>query len=313
MGTSSLQQRAGLPLRSSCLALLVMACGGTSYQHLVERELAADAQLLCPGFLVWNNEPVRDVFLIINGSGTLSNAFVHPTFQGLLSTEQVAYATYDKPGVWAPFDDPAAVRRDDALLQRYTLGHGIACATQALRWSREQLGPSVRLHIRGHSEGTLVGLYTYAALLDDDPETASALATLVLSGIALEPFADILERQLATLAGGERLRQALAACDWGVLRNSLGISCAYVADATQRPSGQAMFERLAARGLRSRFYIFHGTEDTNTPVEPVRALEAWNASNGQLQMQFHYYQGGHSGSAAARSEVARVLAAIVSE
>jgi hypothetical protein len=44
------------------------------------------------------------------------------------------------------------------MLERYTLGHGVECASHALRWAREQFGPSVRLHVRAHSEGTLIAL-----------------------------------------------------------------------------------------------------------------------------------------------------------
>jgi hypothetical protein len=243
------------------------------YQHVTERPLPATDGLACPGYLVWNNEPVRNVFLVINGSGKLSNAFVHPSLEGALHTHRIAYATYDKPGIQAPFGDPAAVRRDYAALERYTLGHGIACATNSLRWARQQFGSSVRLHIRGHSEGTLVALYTYEALLEQDVETANAIGTLVLSGLALEPFGSILERQLALLPEGAQLRKALASCDWPVLRERMGISCAYVEDAKRRPSGRATFERLAARAPRARWYVFQGTQDWNTPVEPVRALE----------------------------------------
>lgn len=283
------------------------------YQHVIQRSLPATGALACPGYLVWNNEPVRNVFLVINGSGALSNAFVHPTFGGALHTRHIAYATYDKPGISAPFGDPTALRRDYATLERYTLGHGIACATHALRWAREQFGPSVRLHIRGHSEGTLVALYAYEAMLDQDVETANAIGTLVLSGLALEPFDAILERQLALIPAGPQLRKALASCDWPVLRERLGISCAYIADAERRPSGRAMIERLALRAPRARWYVFQGTHDWNTPVEPVRALQAWNASAGHLDMEFHYYDGKHEGTDAARAELARVLTTIAAE
>lgn len=176
-----------------------------------------------------------------------------------------------------------------------------------------QLGASVRLHVRGHSEGTLVALYAYDALLDTDPELAAKIATLVLSGLALEPFGHILERQLAARKGGDRLRQALAACDWAVLGPSLGVSCAYVEDAKRRPSGRTLFERLATRSSGAQFHVFHGTDDTNTPVEPVRELERWNAAEGHLPIEFHYYDGAHTGSEAARAEMARVLAEIVAE
>jgi hypothetical protein len=295
------------------LALALLVGCAPHYQHVVVRDLAAADALTCSGYLVWNGEPVRDVFLVVNGSGTGSNAFVHPTFETIMSTSPVGYATFDKPGIRAPFGDPGALRRDDATLERYTLGHGVACATEALRWARAQFGPTVRLHLRGHSEGTLIALYVYDDLLDRDPELAARISTVVLSGLALEPFADIVTRQLATLPDGARLRQALASCDWTVLEKRMGISCAYVDDASRRPSGRAMLERLAARAPAARFYIFHGTNDWHTPVAPVRAFEAWNASTGHLRATFHYYEGGHEGSEAARSEMARLLASIVNE
>jgi len=263
--------------------------------------------------LVWNNEPVRDVLLVINGSGTLSNAFVQPALEGLLKTQRLAYSTYDKPGITAPFGDPAQVHRDYSIFERYTLGHGVACSTAALRWARERFGGSVRLHLRGHSEGSLVALSTYAALLEDDPETANAIATLILSGLPVDPFDRILEHQLAVLPDGRRLRAALAACDRAVLAERLGLSCPYVADATQRPSGRVLFEHLAERGARARIHVFQGNTDWNTPPEPVRALETWNASQGHLDMTFHYYQGGHQGSDEARSQIRRLLEAIVSQ
>jgi hypothetical protein len=309
-GVAKLPPKAAL-ICASIAVVLTPACT-PRYQHLVERDLSATDSLTCPGYVVWNQEPVRDVFVVINGSGILSNAFVHPSFQKVLSTHRVAYATYDKPGIRAPFDDPAAVSRNDALIERYTLGHGVACATETLRWARERFGASVRLHVRGHSEGTLVALYTYDTLLESDAELARQLETFMLSGLALEPFGEILEHQLAWLPEGARVRKALASCDWPTLRDRLGISCAYVEDATRRPSGRAMFERLATRAPAARFIVFHGNSDRNTPTEPVRTLEAWNASERHLEMEFHYYDGGHAGSEAARAEMARLYAAIVS-
>jgi hypothetical protein len=123
---------AWLPLASLCLALAGCA---PRYQNVVERPLPLPDNLACPGYLVWNHAPVRNVFLVVNGSGIGSSAFVHPSFKTVITTGPVAYATFDKPGIRAPFDDPAAVRRDDAILARYTLGHGVTCATEALRWA----------------------------------------------------------------------------------------------------------------------------------------------------------------------------------
>lgn len=303
---SVVERAVPFPLLALLCATIGSACA-PHYAHLVERPLQSMGGLKCPGYLVWNREPVRDVFLIVNGSGTLSNAFVHPTFKGVIDTGRAAYLTYDKPGIRAPFGDPAAVRRDYAMFEQYTLGHGVACATTALHWARERFGPSIRLHVRGHSEGTLVALYAYDALLESDQETARAIDTIILSGLALEPFAAILERQLGVLPDGPRLRAAIASCNWPLLRKRLGISCAYVEDATQRQSGRAMFQRLAARAPAARFHVFNGTEDWHTPVGPVRALEEWNVSSGHLPITFHYYRGGHEGSEAARAELTRVL------
>jgi hypothetical protein len=58
--------------------------------------------------------------------------------------------------------------------------------------------------------------------------------------------------------------------------------------------------------------VFHGTGDRNTPVAPVRALEAWNTAQGHLDMTFHYYEGGHAGTDTVRAEMAQLLTAIVS-
>lgn len=165
----------------------------------------------------------------------------------------------------------------------------------------------------GHSEGALVALYLYEALLDGDPDTATRIATLVLSGLALQPIAELVESQLTWLPDGAQLRKALASCDWAALKDRLGVSCAYMEDAARRPSGLDMFKRLAARAPRARFYVFQGRRDRNTPVEPVRALEEWNASSGHLSIAFHYYDGGHSGTDAAKAEMSQVLAAIVSK
>jgi pimeloyl-ACP methyl ester carboxylesterase len=292
-----------------------MAGCAPRYQHLIERSLRSTGSLECPGYLVWNQEPVRDVFLLINGSGNRSNAFVHPSFEEILGAHGIAYMTYDKPGIRAPFGDPAAVQRDYAVFERYTLGHGKACALEELRWARQQFGDSVRLHVWGHSEGTLVALYAYEALLDDEPALAAQVETFGLSGLALEPIADILERQLAELQGGDHIRTAFASCDQAVLNNSpfAGTSCAYLEDAAGRPSGRAMFERLAARSPTARFHIVQGEDDLNTPVTHVRALEEWNTRAGHLPIIFHYVEGGHTGNDAVRAEVTRLLRAIVSE
>jgi pimeloyl-ACP methyl ester carboxylesterase len=277
----------------------------------VEQPLAASDEHACHGFFVWNQEPVRDVFLILNGSGTLSNAFVPQVFEPVLQAGQVALVICNKPGIHAPFGDPAAVQRDDALMRQYTLATGLACAVDAVRQTRARFGPSVRIHLRGHSEGAWLALLLYDGLLGREPEVASSIASLVLSGLPQESFAEILDRQLAGLPDGSRIHEALASCDWPLLRDRLGLSCAYVEDAKRRFSGRALFERLASRAAPARFEVFQGTEDWHTPVAPIRALQTWNAQEGHLRIAFHYYSGGHNGTDAARMEIARLLTDLI--
>lgn len=78
---------AWLPLASLCLALAT-GCA-PRYQNLVERPLPLPDNLACPGYLVRNRAPVRDVFLVVNGSGIGSSAFVHPSFKALITTGPV--------------------------------------------------------------------------------------------------------------------------------------------------------------------------------------------------------------------------------
>ncbi|MBL8956235.1 MAG: hypothetical protein JNK82_36015 [Myxococcaceae bacterium] len=287
--------------------MLFVGCAAARPTHLLERSVAGGEGLECRAFVAWNHEPVRDAFLVINGSGTLSNAFVHRTLEGLLKARHVAYATYDKPGVFARFGDPQAVKRDDARLERYTLGHGTQCAIEALHLLRAQLGPQVRLHVRAHSEGTLVALYAYDELLAHEPELASRIATFVLSGLPVEPLGVIVDRQLEKMPDGASMRAAFAACDWQALEPRMGVSCAWLEDAKRRPSGREMFERLAAQRVPARFVVFHGTEDWHAPVAAVRELEVWNAAHGHLAIDFHYHEGGHQGSDAARAEVEKLF------
>jgi hypothetical protein len=307
---------------AKAVAILLTLFGATfsagcapRYQHVVGRQLRSTGGLECTNYLVWNDEPVRDVFLVIGGSGNLSTAFVHPAFEDIMSTDRVAYSTYDKPGIRAPFGDPAAVSRDYAVFERYTLGHGKACAIEALRRTRQQFGTAARLHVTAHSEGTLVALYAYEALRDEEPTLAAQIKTLVLSGLALEPIPDILQRQLAELRGGEHIRAAYASCNQSVINDSpfAGTSCAYLEDAAGRPSGRAMFERLASQSATASFHIVHGVGDLNAPVRHVRALEAWNTAEGHLPISFHYVAGSHMGNPAVRAEVARLSRAIVAE
>jgi hypothetical protein len=293
-------------LALGALVLLGSGCAGPPLKHLIERDLPSRGGLTCPSYLGWNAAEVQHVFLWMSGSGVFSSAFVHPSIEHALEVSPVAYLTLDKPGIRAPFEDPAALRVDHAVLEQYTQGHMLECARQAMTWSEEQFGDKVQFHLRGHSEGSLIALFLYEQLLAQEPELAARVSSLVLSGLGLEPFRELIERQLNALPPepGRAHRAALQSCDWAQLETQWGISCKYLEDAYARPSGRAVFESLAPRAPAARFFVFQGNEDAQTPARYTRELEAWNTELGHLDLTFRYYPGIHVGAPA---EVKREL------
>lgn len=120
----------------------------------------------------------------------------------------------------------------------------------------------------------------------------------LLSGLGLEPFAALVERQLSEMPAerSSAIRAAIQKCDWGVLRNQLAVSCKYLEDAYARPSGRAVFERLAPRAPAARFFVFQGNDDLHTPLRYAQELDAWNEQLGHLDLTFRYYDGAHVGA-----------------
>jgi pimeloyl-ACP methyl ester carboxylesterase len=280
------------------LALADIGCAGQSLKHVVQRDLRSKDDLTCRGYLGWNSPNVQHVFLWMNGTGVYSSAFVHPSVEEALNVNPVAYLTFDKPGIRAPFRDPAKLSVNDAELEAYTQGHMLECARQAMTWAQEQFGHSIQFHLRGHSEGTLVALFLYEKLLSDEPELAARVSSLVLSGLGLEPFDALIERQLSEMPAeqGSAIRAAIQSCDWKVLKTHLAVSCKYLEDAYARSSGRAAFESIALRAPTVRFFVFQGNNDAQTPARYVRQLEAWNNQRGHLDVTFRYYDGAHVGA-----------------
>jgi pimeloyl-ACP methyl ester carboxylesterase len=279
------------------LALVHSGCAGQSLKHVAQRDLLSKDGLTCRAYLGWNSPNVQHVFLWMSGTGVYSSAFIHPSVEDALNVNPVAYLTFDKPGIRAPFQDPAKLSVNDGELAQYTQGHMLACARQAMTWSQEQFGHAIQFHLRGHSEGSLVALFLYEKLLSDEPVLAARVSSLVLSGVGLEPFDLLVERQLSEMPAeqGRAIRAAIQSCDWKVLKTRLAVSCKYLQDAYARPSGRATFESIALRAPTVGFFVFQGNNDSQTPVRYVRELEAWNRQLGHLHLTFRYYEGAHVG------------------
>ena len=266
-------------------------------KNVVQRDLPSKDGLACRGYLGWNSPHVQHVFLWMSGTGVYSSAFIHPSVEAALKVNPVAYLTLDKPGIRAPFRDPAKLSVNDQELAQYTQGDMVECARRAMTWSQEQFGHAVQFHLRGHSEGSLIALFLYEKLLSDEPVLAASVSSLVLSGVGLEPFEALVERQLSELPveQGRAIRAAIQSCDWEVLKKHLAVSCRYLEDAYARPSGRAVFENIALRAPTVSFFVFQGNNDAQTPVRYARELEAWNNQLGHLHLAFRYYEGAHVG------------------
>lgn len=157
--------------------------------------------------------------------------------------------------------------------------------------STKSLGALVR------ASATLIALFLYEKLLAEEPQLAARVSSVVLSGLGLEPFDELIERQVREMPPRRSgiVRAALRSCDWGVLKKQLAISCEYLEDAYARPSGRSVFESLARRAPAAKFFVFQGNQDAQTPVRFARALDAWNARSGHLDLILRYYDGAHVG------------------
>jgi hypothetical protein len=296
-------------LRPPCLLALCLlvgfGCAAVKGEFRLEsHELVARDGLRCDGYVVWENEPITDIVLSMSGSGTGSSAFLPDVAAGMVRSRTAAFITFDKPGVHATFGEPSSVHIDDAPFAAHTQGTLLDCAQEALLFSVLRFGPAVRWHFSGHSEGAIIELFLLDKLIAERPEDARRVDTLILSGLPLEPFADNLERQLADKPV---LQGAVASCDWAFMREQMGVSCAYLADAASRPSGFAMFARLALARSVARFRGFQGNDDFNTPASFMFQLEAWNTTTGHLDLAVRYYDGAHAGTPEVRQEMADLL------
>jgi predicted esterase len=298
--------------------MTLAACGGSHsaeapstvrpFAHVTTAEVSAQDGLSCRAYVVWNNEPLTDVFLWLGGTGTATSAFVPEVLHQVLQARRAAFITLDKPGVTASFGDRSSVRIDEERFERHTQGTLLECAARAMRLAPAAQPSTTRWHFGGHSEGASIALDLLDRIIVDRPIDPENVKTLILTGLPLEPFDDIVRRQLAS---EPELARAVQDCNWKVMRERMGVSCGYLADASKRPSGFEMFRRIAAASLRTQIRVFQGNSDKHTPSTFVRQLEAWNAAQGHLDLSVRYYEGAHAGTPEVRQELSELLLQIV--
>jgi pimeloyl-ACP methyl ester carboxylesterase len=296
--------------RAIVAAVMVLGCGcGMQHVKPSEADVHTGDGLACRTYLIAQQAAITDVVLSMDGTGTGTSAWLPDELRDLVKSRPVAVVRFDKPGVRATFGKRSSVTIDDAPFERHTQGTLVDCAKQAIELVEARFGRpnNLRWHLRGHSEGALVALSVYHDLLDSNTATADRVASLILSGLALEPFQQILQRQTTKWPDFAR---AVAACDGAGMRKT-GLSCAYLRDAAARPSGREMFERIAAKAPRARIVVFAGRYDEHTPARFVGELEAWNAASGHLPLEVHYYDGAHNGSPEAKRELHSIVLRLV--
>ena len=286
--------------RALVVAMVAAGCAGSAHlQNLppaTELDVTADDGLTCHVYLTAPTARPATLIFWLGGTGTGSSARIPDE----LRRSDVAVVTFDKPGVRAPFARPDEVRIDDATFARHTQGTLLSCAQRVLAMATDRLSPT-RIVLRGHSEGALIMLGLALSL---EPAIARRIRAIVLTGLPLEPFGELIRRQLATRP---ELARAIAACDWPTMKRLSGVSCAYLADAAKRPSGRELIEQLSARDVRPELDVFAGNSDDLTPARFVDELVTWNTATGRLDLRVVTYAGGHGGSATARRQMGQLI------
>jgi hypothetical protein len=235
--------------------------------------------------------------LSLQGTGIYSTgntARIDPALRRLVHKKRVAVVTLDKPGIAAD----ASV--DDDAYNRYTQEDLILCAYNALRWARETAPAPLAqdLYFSGHSEGSQVLTRLYRHLVAKEPVLASRVKMLVLSGLPMDDWRQMLDGQL-----GERHKARFWAGflgrDDSILRAFGGLTFYYLSNVFAQEPLRKTLESLWSLDVRVPLRIFQGLLDRNTPAESVKAFVEANAARRQrgepaLDLTARYYKAGHS-------------------
>ncbi len=262
------------------------------------------------------------VVLDLEGTGlyTMSVGVLDPAVEeALVRRRSVAVVAFDKPGLEP--DPESRVRVDMTVYARHTQADLAACAANALSWAaaRRETDPDKGIFLRGHSEGALVAVRVYKRLLESGSPAAGRIKALLLSGLPMRRWADILALQnrafypkgLAELAEA-RERDAIDRGDDVFLLMKCELPAAYLRHALLQESLAETLEGLAPLRPPARFLFFQGREDSNVQASAVEAFERSNAERGRqgrpaLDLSVRYYDAGHSLNEAAVKDLSSFL------
>ncbi|HKY63493.1 MAG TPA: hypothetical protein VJR29_08750 [bacterium] len=279
-------------------------------------EVRAQDGLICSAYF-FSAGPSRHLILTMGGTGLYSNLRLHGEIQSLLKTHPVSYVIFDKPGIQPKKGGkPGAYKlEDEPSFLKHTQDTLMDCAAETLRWGLQQGGGTVQaIHLRGHSEGSQIALRLYERLLKEKDPLAAQVQSLLLTGLPIEPWDEIVSQQLQNYP--EKLRNeiqtAMTECDWKVLKKWAGVPCGYLRKQSGAPSNEATLEGLRLLSPKVPIYVFHGLNDAHVSAGAVKAFERKNAAHRErnepsLDFRVLYYEGGHRSSESVRGKLKSVL------
>lgn len=238
------------------------------------------------------------IFFLQNGSGLYSmedEGRIPPNVRYLYNRSQIAILSMDKPGM--SFEEDKVIEGED--YNRYTQDDLITCAENTLKWvSSERSVDSQRIFLIGHSEGAMVFSRLVAKFAVSNREMLRSIQMLSLSGVPLEGFKDLINRQIGDADLNKSFWTAYEKRDDATLKKMTSLPYSYWENILAQPSLRETFEELAESELDLSIQIFQGLADANTPAKNVMELERWNmtrAVNGSTAMplSIRYYQAGH--------------------
>jgi len=271
---------------------------------VTQTEVTTPSGRSCTAYLATAQESVRGVPVVLSmwGTGEYSMArSVERDPSGMAVVEAgAAWLAFDKPGVVADETSPGGYRITDEVYNRYTLADLEACAAGALAWASalQQVGPSSPIVIRGHSEGAVVAGNLLLRLHESDGAMAPRVTALLLSGAPAGAMRDVFRRQVRARGVEAAYEQAFAEGDDAFVRENAGVGATTLRAWLEERSLQETFAALVNFRPTTRITLFHGLEDTMTPVEMVRELVSENEArldHGEpgLEIAARYYDAGH--------------------
>lgn len=310
--------------RTRALSVLLLLFAGLSSSARAERiesfPVGTKGRLACTAYLHFPDGPFTGPYPLLldqDGTGLYTTAIPFgaktpddPGAPGyLLRAAKAAVLTIDKPGIRPAPDTTAGFQIDHAIYDRHTQRDLVACVLVALRKvaERTDVKPDGWI-LSGHSEGAQVVVRAYRSLIEKEAEFAKRIHLVSLSGLPMEPWREMIGRQLENRPEARaKFWAAYARRDDAALFRLGPVGSEYWRDVFSTTPLVTDLRDLARREVKAGFAIFQGTHDKKVSPTSVTKFEEWNrrsASEGKpaLRLSARYYPAGHGLNFAAEND-----------